>query len=198
MESTSDAKESGEKANGTSCQGERACSPKDRDSRPESLFESRGNLDTLAAAALKPLGDGASYSRRSHTPPSYQQTHSRECSPRVEQNESRRMHGRHDDHSSRYHYREHGQQLTDEDSEDGPSSHNQNRSSQQRERRSPPSFRSSQSPRGSYEQDQSAKVNIAQSNFCQEKAESCIVIISLAFFTTHCTMPFSPWKQLVG
>lgn len=168
MESTSafppgvshDAKETGEKASGTSSQGERASPPKDRESRPESLFESRGNLDTLAAAALKPLGDGPSF-RRSHTPPSYQQTHSHEGSPRIEQNESR-MHNHHGDHSSRYHYREHGQQLTDEDSEDSPSSHGQNRSNQQRERRSSPPFHPSQSPRGSFEQDQSAKVNIVQ------------------------------------
>lgn len=152
------AKEPSSDTNGTSNQNDNTNHPSgDKDSRSESLFESRGNLDTLAAAALKPLRDGTPYKGRPHTPSSYQQrhAHTHEHSPRLEQDKGL-MHGAHDDRSSRYHYREHGQQLTDEDSEDCPSSRDQNRNSQQRERaRSPSSYHPSQSPHGIYGQEQS-------------------------------------------
>ncbi|KAI8347091.1 hypothetical protein B0O80DRAFT_466064 [Mortierella sp. GBAus27b] len=145
---------SSDRTDGPSTQNDDTSDPsEDRDSRPESIFESRGNLDTLAAAALKPLGDGTPYNGRPPTP-AYQQQHgsTHEHSPRLEHKEGH-THSLHDNRSSRYRYRERGQQVTDDESEDGRN----NRSNQQRERaQSPSSYRPSQSPLGSYEQDQSA------------------------------------------
>ncbi|KAF9436642.1 hypothetical protein BGZ76_003368 [Entomortierella beljakovae] len=102
-------------------------------SQSPSFYESRGNLDTLAAAALKPLA-GHSFSEQERNqkkpqqnPPtshhSHQsngshpnsQEHSLDSLKTKEQNHTSTQHSH---HSSRFHYREHSQHPSDEDSEE--------------------------------------------------------------------------------
>ncbi|KAF9100679.1 hypothetical protein BGX27_000304 [Mortierella sp. AM989] len=166
---------------------------KDQGSRPEShsqsrsLFESRGNLDTLAAAALKPLADSP-YSEREHTSQLYQQqqptnhhhlhrrepnhshpTHS-DQSPDGNRAESTRASERnhpsasHDDRSSRFHYREKSQ-PSDEDSEEDPSLrtrrppyHSGSHPQAHSEQERRSPYYTAISSRGSFEQDQSTKM----------------------------------------
>ncbi|KAG0352579.1 hypothetical protein BGZ54_002681 [Gamsiella multidivaricata] len=166
------SEQSNSKASGTSAHSEDALHPQgERETKSDSLYQSRGNLDTLAAAALKPLSDDTSDNHRyrefPHSSKSYQQqrhAHLQEhpSRPLQDLNSDREKETRtseqhygtrkHMDDTSRYHYREHGQQVSDDDSDDNQT----NRHRQEQEGESP-QYHSSRSPHRSYGPGQSAK-----------------------------------------
>ncbi|KAF8963199.1 hypothetical protein BGZ46_001027 [Entomortierella lignicola] len=156
----------------------------DQHLQSHSLFEIRGNLDTLAAAALKPLA-GKTYGERNAPQPYQQQlqnhkhhhqgqNHSHSTRSNHSPDDSRAINSRaleqnytsspHDDHSTRFHYRERGQ-PSDEDSEDDPSlhsrhspyrSHGSHLQKPSKQEQMPPCCNSI-SPRRSPEQDKSTR-----------------------------------------